>query len=387
MPHSSDDPPSAPPAERLESDAPSANPPNASGEAAAEAASPPSPSTQEGELRRHRRRRRRRRPPPAPGSQSGAEAHTEQAAPAGEMAVVEDLPTAAPGESEPHKPPRRRRRRRRGLPREAGPQQAATGGDAQAEEGVAVNDPPQSAPEGDPAQSQRPQGLPYDNVPRERHPRRRHRQRRPPHERGPADSESGNEGRSASEGVGDAASRSGPSTNRRPGIGGPRIRRPREAEPRGGERQSADSAERRPRNAGPRDQSGRAPGPRDQGPRARGPRGTPSRDRNRERGREAQQRKPEQKLYALEAVVDRGFEDVTEEADESVTRRMHWTIIKRTVADQRTGKAMSAAYVLQREGVEAEYPNLGAARAAVNKTIVHPEKLTMSKAEHAAAKK
>jgi hypothetical protein len=47
-------------------------------------------------------------------------------------------------------------------------------------------------------------------------------------------------------------------------------------------------------------------------------------------------------------VVDRGFEDVTEEADESVTRRMHWTIIKRTVADQRTGKAMSAAYVLQR---------------------------------------
>jgi len=48
---------------------------------------------------------------------------------------------------------------------------------------------------------------------------------------------------------------------------------------------------------------------------------------------------------------------------------------------------MSAVYVLQREGVDAEYPNLGAARAAVNKTIVHPEKLTMSKAEHAAAKK
>jgi hypothetical protein len=37
--------------------------------------------------------------------------------------------------------------------------------------------------------------------------------------------------------------------------------------------------------------------------------------------------------------------------------------------------------------MDAEFPNLGAARAAVNKTIVHPEKLTMSKAEHAAAKK
>jgi hypothetical protein len=30
---------------------------------------------------------------------------------------------------------------------------------------------------------------------------------------------------------------------------------------------------------------------------------------------------------------------------------------------------------------------LGAARAAANKTVVHPEKLTLSKAEHAVAKK
>jgi hypothetical protein len=85
-------------------------------------------------------------------------------------------------------------------------------------------------------------------------------------------------------------------------------------------------------------------------------------------------------------VVDRGFEDVTEDSDEGGTRRVHWTIIKRTVADQKSGKAMSASYVLQREGVEAEFPSLGAARAAVNKTIVHPEKLTLSKAEHVAAK-
>ncbi len=384
MPHSSDDPPSVTPAESVESEAPSANPPS---EAAAEAASPPSPSRQDGEPRRPRRRRRRHRPPPAPGSQSGGEPHTEQTASAGETAVVEDLPTAPSGDREPPKPPRRRRRRRRGLPGEAGSQQATASGDAQAEVGVSVNDPPQSASAGDPAQSQRPQGLPHDNVPREH--RRRHRQRRPPREGGPTDPKSGNEGQSGSEVVGDTVSRSGSFTNRGPGIGGPRNRRPRGAGPREGEQQGAGS---RPWNTGPRDPSGRGSarrdqGARDQGARARGPRGKPSRDRNQERGRDAQQRKPEQKLYALEAVVDRGFEDVTDEADESVTRRVHWTIIKRTVADQKTGKAMSAVYVLQREGVDSEYPNLGAARAAVNKTIVHPEKLTLSKAEHAAAKK
>ena len=97
-------------------------------------------------------------------------------------------------------------------------------------------------------------------------------------------------------------------------------------------------------------------------------------------------RKPEPKLYALESVVDRGFEDVPGDSDEGGTRRVHWTIVKRTVADQKSGKAMSALYALQRDGVEAEFPNLGAARAAANKTIVHPEKLTLSKAEHVAAK-
>jgi hypothetical protein len=85
-------------------------------------------------------------------------------------------------------------------------------------------------------------------------------------------------------------------------------------------------------------------------------------------------------------MVDRGFEDVADDAEDSGSRRVHWTIVKRTVADQRSGKPMSAGYVLQREGGETEFPNLGAARAAANKTIVHPEKLTMSKAEHVAAK-
>jgi hypothetical protein len=85
-------------------------------------------------------------------------------------------------------------------------------------------------------------------------------------------------------------------------------------------------------------------------------------------------------------MVDRGFEDVSDEAEEGGTRRVHWAILKRTVADQKSGKTMSTTYVLQREGAETEFANLGAARAAANKTIVHPEKLTMSKAEHAAAK-
>jgi hypothetical protein len=111
------------------------------------------------------------------------------------------------------------------------------------------------------------------------------------------------------------------------------------------------------------------------------------RDRRQGRGRDAPQKRVEQKLYALESVVDRGFEDVADQSDESATRRVHWAILKRTVADQKSGKPMSAVYVLQREGVESEFPNLGAARLAVNKTIVHPEKLTLSKAEHAAAKK
>ena len=46
----------------------------------------------------------------------------------------------------------------------------------------------------------------------------------------------------------------------------------------------------------------------------------------------------------------------------------------------------SFLYVLQRDGADSEFPSLGAARNEVNKTIVHPEKLTRSKAEYAAEK-
>jgi hypothetical protein len=93
-------------------------------------------------------------------------------------------------------------------------------------------------------------------------------------------------------------------------------------------------------------------------------------------------------------VVDRGFEDVAalsppegEAPAEGGTRRIGWTIVKRTVADQRVAKTVSAQYVLKRDGAETEFPNLGAARAAVNKTIVHPEKLTRAKADYPSTKK
>lgn len=65
---------------------------------------------------------------------------------------------------------------------------------------------------------------------------------------------------------------------------------------------------------------------------------------------------------------------------------MHWTIVKRTTADQVSRKPVGTVYVLQRDGNDTEFPNLGAARGAVNKTIVHPEKLTRSKEEYAAEK-
>src|ERR1700730_17225408 len=80
------------------------------------------------------------------------------------------------------------------------------------------------------------------------------------------------------------------------------------------------------------------------------------------------------------------LEDVPDETDGAI-RRVHWTITKRTVADQQSGKPMTTAYVLKRDGVDTEFPSLGTARMAANKTIVHPEKLTLSKAEHAAARK
>jgi hypothetical protein len=149
-------------------------------------------------------------------------------------------------------------------------------------------------------------------------------------------------------------------------------------------RQDAGRQDAGRQNAGRQDapRDNRGDRSRDAGPRAN-PR-DPRRDRPPGRGRAEAPRRVERKLYSLDSVVDRGFEDVEEEAG---TRRVHWTIVKRTTADQISRKPVSALYVVQRDGIDSEFPNLGAARNAVNKTIVHPEKLTRSKAEYAAEKK
>jgi hypothetical protein len=83
-------------------------------------------------------------------------------------------------------------------------------------------------------------------------------------------------------------------------------------------------------------------------------------------------------------VVDHGFQEIAAESDSAEARRVDWTIVKRMVVDQRSTRTVSTVYVLRRDGVDTEFPYLGAARAAVNKKIVHPEKLTRPKSDYAA---
>src|SRR5438045_3220583 len=87
----------------------------------------------------------------------------------------------------------------------------------------------------------------------------------------------------------------------------------------------------------------------------RPPRAGPHGRRGGPGGRGGPERRVERKLYAIDSVVDRGFEDVEVEG-EAETKRVHWTIVKRTVADQISRKPVSATYVLQREGADAEFP-------------------------------
>jgi hypothetical protein len=159
------------------------------------------------------------------------------------------------------------------------------------------------------------------------------------------------------------------------------VHQAREERKPGGDRGSRDRAA--PEKAA-RDRGSPGPGNRERG--ARGPGKKPF-----GKGRDAPRQKPQPKLYSFESVVDRGFEDVADPAadpaNEEATRRVEWTIVKRTVADQRSATTVSAVYVLKRDGVVTDFANLAAARAAVNKTIVHPEKLTKAKADYASTKK
>ena len=300
-------------------------------------------------LPRRRRRRRRRPSRPIDPAQAAAapQSQVESPTPTAEAAQIGDLPAVSPGTAGP----RRRRRRRRGPPREPGAARTADG-EIEAAESV-----PEAAPDiastgdGDPRQGQPPA-----------QPHAKRRRRRPPRL---AQTPAG-EGESAS-----------PARGRR--TGAPQYR---SAPYRGSQNPAA-----RNRREGDQRSPERAPARDDQRPadrRARGNRPPGRNDRRPTRDRDAQRKRPEPRLYALEAIVDRGFEDVVDAAENTLTRRVHWTIVKRTVADQESGKPISATYVLKRDGVDTEFPGLAAARSAANKTIVHPEKLTMSKAEHAA---
>src|SRR6516164_4916849 len=355
MSHSSDDPsndrssteaPSDRPAEGLESEP--ANPsPLGPSVVSAEGDQRGATADAEEVPRLPRRRRRRRRRPPRPidlsQATAAAEHKPEPPAAAGDAPQGADVPAVPPNAVGP----RRRRRHRRGPPREPGAAEAAALGAAEAAESS-----PDAAPSSDGEPRQDRPAIPP-------HGRRR---RRPPHPPA-AETDRVTDGAPAhGSRTGAPQYRSGPYRGSQ--SRGTRDRRNRDE--RAPERAQAGDdrrfADRRARGERPPSRNNRRPG----------------------RNRDAPQKKPEPRLYALEAIVDRGFEDVVDAAEDNLTRRVHWTIVKRTVADHESGKPISATYVLKRDGVDTEFPGLAAARSAANKTIIHPEKLTMSKAEHAA---
>lgn len=362
---------------------------------------PQSDTAPSGEPLRRRRRRRRRRPLET-GADAAATADVPAAASpspgdtAPEVAVAQTARSGA-GEPNEQRPRRRRRRRRPPQPGTAAAEGPAMPTSDESAPPDALDDAAPGATESDrtlhlrlpqrqtanaheaaaDAPADEAGGLSAARAPRqaERDKQtapgvgtlRRRRRRRPPAISAAANGTS----------VPDAPSGAEPRPSR-----GPRPRRPRSERAGGLARPGAAAGPPRERSATDR----REPASRDRGARRAGPSGSQRRASDRRRGRDAPPNRPPQKLYTLESMVDRGFEDVADETTENATRRVHWTILKRSIADQNSGKPMSTAYVLQREGAETEFANLGAARAAANKTIIHPEKLTLSKAEHAAAK-
>ncbi len=272
-----------------------------------------------------------------------------------------DAPAGAPTPGEA--PQRRRRRRRRRGPRPPGEGAAP----ASAAEPMPEGEAPPAAQEGAPSAPQEgaPPGAPPARAPRR--PRWRPRRNKGPRPPGGGAPGEGQAASARGEAQGEAAPREGEAPRAPPGRG--RRTRDFRAERHAAPAPAEPARERPPRDKGPR---------RDRPPRRPG-KGPP------DRGRDARH-KPEPKLYTTEAVVDRGFEDLADPANEGATLRVHWTIVKRTVADQRTTKPVSMLYILKRGESEAEFANLSLARAAVNKTIVHPEKLTLSKEQHAAAR-
>src|SRR5579885_3342232 len=206
--------------------------------------------------------------------------------------------------------------------------------------------------------------IPRARRPRPRHPPRRQRARRP---------------RASSRVAAPADAAQRPEGEGRPPRREWRNRPPRHA--RSGE--SRDGGHRGERaDRPPRERGAEGRGEFRKKGRGRGPGGKGKRPFGRER--EEHGRKPEQKLYVSESTVDHGFQDVPPAEEGGEARRVDWTITKRMVVDQRSTRTVSAVYVLKREGTETEFPFLAAAREAVNKKIVHPEKLTRPKEDYAA---
>ena len=338
-----------------------------SGEESALGQAPPrKPGPAEGEgVRRRRRRRRRKRPQGAAGEALPRREEGEAAPPAltsgeppAETAGERPAEAAKAGAAAAPRPPWRRRRRRRPRPPAGVPPQSPLSGEASVpteESGTAA---PLSRALEEGAAPSAAASLPQAKArPPRRGPRRRARR------------EEGSERR------GDGPSRNRAALGERPPW---RARRGD-----GGEGRSA--------------RGNRAPEPRAEGERAT-PREPPPRQarrggkraetgaQKRGQGPGARAAAPKPEFYSLRTVVDHGFEDVAGE-EEGTTRRLTWTIEKRGVADKKSGRSMTAVYVLERDGVETEFPSLGAARAAVNKRIEHPERLTRPKAEYARAKK
>ncbi len=320
----------------------------------------------------------------ADDDRTNAEAGEPPPARTPDVPVADNHPTQGPPGDEPAPPggetadragpserPRRRRRRRRRPAKppegtaapppahgEGNAAAAAPDGDGQVRERLTIKRPETAAPA---------EGTPANRTPRPPgRARRRPRGRPSGAETPPRDGHPGT----------DPPPREGRPAAGRP----PRERRPGPGRPPGEHRGSAEQ----PREERPRETGARGPGGQGKPGRGRGKPGPRNRPFGGDRG---PPKRPERVMVTFEAVVDRGFEDVADEANEGATRRVTWTIVKRTVADQRTTRPVSAVYLLQRDGVDTEFANLGAARAAVNKTIVHPEKLTRAKAEYAAAKK
>ena len=330
-----------------------------------------------GQPLRPRRRRRRRRNPVAAATAGaaapGGEASDGTAPPTSvaDGPAIETAPARVLGENTLRlrtRSPRRRRRPPGIRPAgEAGPAAVpeAVGEDA-ANSDASENGAAAAAPNATPRLG--PDGQPL---------RRRRRRRRPPQLGGAGDKAAGDVAPTETGQTAADPNRPPRRRNNRPGVDRP------------GDHAASEGRAGAPREPRRDRREGGTRGPRDGDNRRGSPSGQRGRRDDREgrggrgRGRDDRPARVERKLYTLDSVVDRGFEDVEEE---SGTRRVTWTIVKRTVADQITRKPMSQNYVLQRDGVDSEFPSLGAARDAVNKRIVHPEKLTLSKAEHAAQK-